>query len=257
LCFSGIFSLSIFATNMIGIYLIIKGNSSQENALYIDASLLVIVVNYTSYSVFITGPIFRFILSYVYINYSLAFSFKLCISQVISNSNSLSIYKIRYIKHLVASHRELREEINTTMGIIPTVNISFAFLHTIIHFTSITTKKMNLASNLLHWINYSFVLTINMFMVIVLGLIPTDNQTYLKIIAWLTEADNKSYDFVSHHASLNLERIITINYLHLLINNPIQHNACDIFLIDKRFLLIFISSLIPFCVMFIQMYQTN
>src|SRR5581483_8490983 len=91
----------------------------------------VLVMKYLSYDVFITGPYFRIILAYVYINYAINLSFSNSLSQMLSKP-LITICKIRKVKHLVKTHRELRERINSTMGFIPLISLSLTLSFTLL-----------------------------------------------------------------------------------------------------------------------------
>jgi hypothetical protein len=249
ICFSLLFALLLVSVSCLNYFNEITG-----------FFLIVGILRSLSYSCYINGPINRFALTYIHLNYSINTSFADCLSQMIPKS-PLSIQKIRYVKHLASKHRQLREEINSTIGFVPFISFSLAFVYTILHFANYVVKKGNIPFAASFWIDYCFTLFINIFMAVCLGFISTDDQMYIKIISWLTLDDAINHrDFSSspnHFLELNQERIITLNYLQSLMANPIQHNACQMFSVDTKFLLLFISSLIPFCVMFIQMYQQN
>jgi len=168
-----------------------------------------------------------------------------------------SVQSIRSAKSWVENRREMRDKINSLMGFIPVITLSITFLYSIIYltyFANIKSASVDFSS----FSTYLIMLIINLFMSLVLGLINQDNHLYLNLIDWSSQ-DNLKQILFSKTAEihLNKEKVALINYLNSLIDNPIQHNACKFFIIDRKFLLNFIQTLITFCVMFIQMYQTK
>jgi hypothetical protein len=164
----------------------------------------------------------------------------------IHDSSPLTIKKIEDVKLMVKTHRGMREEINSLAGVYPLISLSITFTFSCSFFVMSVVKelKIDVAS-----MEYVFTLLLNITMILILSLSPNDNDGYLKIISWISQDNSQD------NSHLNHEKSILVNYLHSLISNPIQHNACDLFLINKKFLLNFIGSLIPFCVMFIQIFQ--
>jgi len=141
------------------------------------------------------------------------------------------------------------------MGIMPLFGITMIFFYTILHFTNFIVNHGKVLADLGYWMDYCLTMFTNMLMSIILGLLSTDSELYLKIITWITDSENNQNLLFQSSAYYNQEKSDLLNYLQALTNNPIQHNACDMFLIDRKFLLSFIGTLIPFCVMLIQMYQ--
>jgi len=210
----------------------------------------------TSYCITIYGPILRSILSYIYINHAISVSFPNFSTHIIKQTE-LSLIKVLYMKKLVKNHRRIREEINSKMGFIPLFICSLTFMYSIIHLTNFISKNGNVNADSDYWISYFTWLFVNIFMVIWLGFLTTDNDWYLQIVSWIIQ-DQEDVCTIKSISDLYLsqEKNALLNYLEILINSPIQHNACQLFLIDKKFLLNFIACLTPFCVMFIQLYQT-
>jgi hypothetical protein len=164
---------------------------------------------------------------------------------------------IRSAKNWVKNHREMREKINATMGLIPVITLSITFLYSIIYLTYFINKETPIL-DLMSLSTYLIMLPINVLMSLTLGSINQDNDLYLKMIEWSCR-DNCGQILFSKAAEIHLneEKLAFIDYLNSLIDNPQQHNACKFFTIDRKFLLSFMEILISFCVMFIQMYQTQ
>jgi hypothetical protein len=208
---------------------------------------------YIVWAYFIFGMTDRAFFSYTYINYALSLTFD-NESQQITNSN-ISRNNILKIHRLVKSRRRIRERINSLMGIFPLFNIIITFFFTILHITNYIVTRRKAGFDFEFWTWYFIDLSIHLLILVILGLFPTDNQLYLKVISWLTDIGNIDGNFHSQH-KYDRVKCDLLNYLHALTNNPIQHNVCDLFLIDRKFLLNFIAILIPFSVMLIQMIQS-
>ncbi len=142
------------------------------------------------------------------------------------------------------------------------ITLSLTFLFSITQFTIfLNEKNSSKVDHFYFWVEYCLMLGISILMTITLGQFLADNHLYLKIIEQISHESKKEETVLSQNkeeqVQLDDSRQVCILYLNSLINNPIQHNACDIFIIDRKFLMYFIASLIPFCVMSIQMYQTK
>jgi len=227
-------------------------NAFENHFFLIIANLL--------YSIYSSGLTYRCILTYIFINYAIVKAFP--IDKFILNSPASSLYKIKYVNKMVKSHRQIREEINSLLGFIPLITLSLTFLFSITHFTILINEKYSSEDGDIYlWVEYCVLLGINILMTITLGQFLADNHLYLKIIEWISHQIKKEQTVLSRNkveqVQLDDSRQVCILYLNSLINNPIQHNACDILIIDRKFLMHFIASLIPFCVMSIQMYQTK
>jgi hypothetical protein len=143
------------------------------------------------------------------------------------------------------------------MGFIPVITLSITFLYSIIYLTYFANYG-NASVDFLSLSIYLSILVINLFMSLILGFVNQDNDFYSKMIDWSCH-ENSGQILFSKTAEihLNKEKVELINYLNSLIDNPMQHSACKFFTIDRKFLLNFIETLIPFCMMFIEMFQTK
>jgi len=156
---------------------------------------------------------------------------------------------LNYASNFVQVHRKTREGINETMGFIPFATLSLTFIYCCFHITFIVTTKK--ARSWYEWYNFCeflVVVLINFILSLILGMQENDNDNYVKIMFWL----NQKGTTMEYNPNLNQEKLLLSGLLQSLHNDVIQHSAWNMFLINKNFLLTFIGSLIPFCVMLIQ-----
>jgi hypothetical protein len=216
------------------------------------AQVIIFTIEGIGYYVFTFGVIMRSLFSYVYINIVSSIMLANCTERIIDKP--VSLYHINYVTEYVQVHRNIREGINRTLGFIPFATLSLTFIYCCFHITFIVTGNSD--KNWHQWYNFcEFVISvfINMSMVMILGMQDNDNDSYVKILFWLNQKKT-SYEY---DQNLSQAKLLLSNLIQSLHNNVIQHDAWGMFLIDKKFLLVFLGSLIPFCVMIIQFYQTN
>jgi len=174
------------------------------------------------YYIYMPGLAFRFILSYIFINYSMAKAFPS--HRFISNSPP-SLIQIKNVKNMVKTHRQLRQEINSLVGFIPLITLSITFLYSVLHFIRFMIEKIDSNRNLYFWTDYFMLLGFNILMMIALGQMKTDHDCYFKIIEWISENCKKEKLVFSQNYSeqlyLSQERQIFISYINSLIANPI------------------------------------
>jgi len=161
--------------------------------------------------------------------------------------------EIHDIRKYLEIHREIRKEINSKMSFIPFATISLTFIMTcfhIAHYVSIGGKDQQDIFET--WLEYIVIIIANLLMILILSSLPDDNETYLAIITMINQHD-------LHPASLEaqVKNNSLINYISSLQQNNIQHKAWNMFVINKSFLLSFFGSLITFCVMLIQLYESS
>jgi hypothetical protein len=273
ICFSFIFFfIGLFKFTIAITYHLIKFSSKFGREITSN-DIIYTAVHMINYTLITSGAEIRFIFSYVYINWALNYAFPhISRNKIIKQSRFFRIQKIEKLINLVKTHRKIRIGINSLMGFIPFFNCSLTFLNSIAHFTNYLAKNGKEDENDFPiWHAYLSMVILNIFMVAFLGFFtPTDNDWYLEITQWIIKEDelirliyDKRISRIDGHLDchsdclVNQEKNMLLNYLSILIASPIQHNAFNMFLIDNKFLLSFMSCLIPFCVMFIQLFPAK
>jgi hypothetical protein len=250
-----IFFTAITSIISMSIYFQIKTNDDFHYAEFHVSIMKVVIITITALSIhfYMSGSICRSIMAYTYISYAFNSALTRYLSGIMKtsdhgHSSSFTINKIRDMKLMVKTHREIREEINSLMGVYPLISVSMIFMFSCTFFVVSVVRGQGLGFG---WVEYFFMLSFNITMVIILSSCPNDNDCYLKIISLISQDNNDDNPILNHN------KLILINYLHSLVLNPIQHNACHLFSINKMFALNLVGSLIPFCVMFIQLFQAT
>jgi hypothetical protein len=203
------------------------------------------------YSFFIFGIEVRAIFSYTYINYAAHLMISNYVSKI-DDDVKLTITRMRSMRKLFETHFSIIEDINSLFGIIPFMSIALFFNHTCFHVSIHFIEVAEPARKVAFWMVFLTIASVNLVMMLTLGLITPDRDYYLKIMNWVYKHESLHQD-----SFLNQEKVLFINFISHLNVNSAQHNAWNMFFINRRFILAFLGSLIPSCVMITQSFQSN
>jgi hypothetical protein len=145
----------------------------------------VITITALSIHFYMSGSICRSIMAYTYISYAFNSALTRYLSRIMKTTNndhssSFTINKIRDMKLMVKTHREIREEINSLMGVYPLISVSMIFMFSCAFFVFYVARDEELGMT---WVEYIFTLSFNITMVIILSSCPNDNDCYLWMIS--------------------------------------------------------------------------
>ena len=252
-------TLSDFIGN---IYLQKIGYFKSENSY---TSLIPLFFNLLNYYYLTVGVSIYAILNYTFINLLIYFKFENSIKSLFPKNNENFIlrnelmgFDLVKVNKMVTCYQEIRKQINESIGIFPFLTISGIFLNTCLRvtlFVTVDTKTNYLFANSADFIILAF---FNLFMVVTLSLIPNENNIFSELISLMkkkTELMNSLYSFDQMQNNLYIEKTILFKLIHCPFYA--QHNAWEMFCINKSFILSFIAAVTTFSVMLIQIKQSN
>ena len=220
-------------------------------------SLISLSLNLSNYYYLNVGITVYAILNYSFINLLIYFKFENSIKSLLTNENVPFENNLIKLNRMIYCHLEIRKQINESMGIFPFLTISGIFLNTCLRvtlFVTVDTKTNYLFANSADFITLAF---FNLFMVIILSLIPNENNIFSELISSFKEKTKlminlKSFEQI--HNNLLIEKTILFKLIHCPFYA--QHNAWEMFCINKTFILSFIAAVTAFSVMLIQIKQS-
>ena len=264
-----VFSLLWFFALPIGIMTDFTGNIYLQKIGYFKSNssyrgLIQLILNLFNYYYLTVGVSVYAILHYTFIHlliylkfeHSIKYLFPKINESVTLQNNSMRFNLVK-MNTMLTCHLEIRKQINESMGIFPFLTISGIFLNTCLRvtlFATVNTKTNYLFINSADFITLAF---FNLLMIIILSLIPSEKNILSELISYLKKETNFMIGIYSfNHTQNNL--LIEKTILFKLIHCPCyaQHNAWEMFYINKTFILSFIAAVTAFSVMLIQIKQS-
>ena len=227
------------------------------------ASLTPLFLNLFNYYYLTIGVSVYVILNYTFINLLIYLKFENSIKSLIPNFNENYPFPndLRFtlfqLNKMLTCYQEMRKEINESMGIFPFLTISGIFMNICLRvtlFVTVDTKTNYLFANSADFIILAF---FNLLMVVILSLIPNENNFFSELISSLkkkTKLIVGFYSFDKMQDNLFIEK--TILFKSIYCPYYAQHNAWEMFCINKSFILSFVAAVTTFSVMLIQIKQS-
>ena len=263
-----VFTLLWFFALPIGIMTDFTGNLYLQKIGYFKSEnsyrgLIQLIANLFNYYYLTVGVSVYAILNYTFIHLFIYLKFKHSIKYLFPKinengtfENNLMRFNLVKMNKILTRHQEIRKQINDLMGIFPFLTISGIFLNACLRltlFATINTKTSYLFINSADFITLAF---FNLFMIIILSFIPSENNIFSELISSLKKANSMIGIYSFNHVQNNLliEKIILFKLIHCPCYA--QHNAWEMFCINKTFILSFIAAVTTFSVMLIQIKQS-
>ena len=226
-------------------------------------SLISLFLNLFNYYYLTIGVSVYAILNYTFINLLIYWKFENSIKSLIPNFNENYPFQndLRFnlfqINKMLTCYQEIRKQINESMGIFPFLTISGIFMNICLRvtlFVTVDNKTIYLFVNSADFIILAF---FNLLMVIILSLIPNENNFFSELISSLKKKTKSIISFCSFDKMQNnlfIEK--TILFKSIYCPYYAQHNAWEMFCINKGFILSFVAAVTTFSVMLIQIKQS-
>ena len=159
------------------------------------------------------------------------------------------------INKMMEYHQEIRRQINESIGIFPFLTIVSVFLNICFRVTIFVTVKIK--SNYIFATSADFIILIffNLLMIVILSSIPNEKDIFSEIILSIKKKTKSMafYSFDQKQNNLFDQKTILFKLIHCPCYA--QHNAWEMFCINKNFILSFIAAVTTFSVMLIQIKQ--
>ena len=233
-----------------------KNEQSYQN-------IVLLFLNLLNYYYLIDGVIIYAILNYTFINLLIYLKFEHSIkclfpkiNENVTFQNNLIRCNLVKMNKMLTCHQQIRKQINESMGIFPFLTISGIFLNICLRMTLFVTNDIKTNYMIATSADFIVLIFFNLLMIVILSLIPNENNIFSEIILLLKKNANSMafHPFDKEQNNLFIEKTILFKLVHCPCYA--QHNAWEMFDISKSFILSFVAAVTTFSVMIIQIKQS-